>query len=145
MGDGEMKTPRKRSSQWAAQFLVAAELERNGYEVAFTMGNATPVADLMVGHPKTGDQFWIDVKGLRAKNAWWGTAKPERPNLYYVLVFVGPDRAADRFFVLTQNEFNELIKQYGVDHPKQTPVGGFNWTDPFRFESQWAKLPNWNG
>jgi hypothetical protein len=35
------KKSRKRSSQWAAQFLVAAELERKGYEVAFTTGNGT--------------------------------------------------------------------------------------------------------
>jgi len=54
---------RKASAQWAAQFLVAGELARHGYEVSFTMGNNTPVADLMVGHPNTGAQFWVDVKG----------------------------------------------------------------------------------
>jgi len=31
------------------------------------MGNHTPVADLMVGHPD-GKQFWVDVKGLAKPN-----------------------------------------------------------------------------
>jgi hypothetical protein len=71
------------STQWASQFLVAAELERVGYVVTFTMGHATPVADLMVGHPN-GRQFWIDVKGLATRNSWWGKEKPLRPGLFYV-------------------------------------------------------------
>src|SRR5689334_12260291 len=95
---------RRRSVQWAAQFLVAAELERAGYDVAFTMGNSTPVADLMVGNPVNGDQFWVDVKGLQSRTAWWGKPKPKRPNLYYALVIVGADRNNDMFFILTQTE-----------------------------------------
>jgi hypothetical protein len=35
-----------RQTQWATQFLVAAELIRRGYTVSFTQGNNTPVADL---------------------------------------------------------------------------------------------------
>lgn len=57
------------STQWAAQFLVAAELERVGYVVTSTMGHATPVAYLMVG-PTNGEQFWVDVKGLAKNNVW---------------------------------------------------------------------------
>jgi hypothetical protein len=109
------------------------------------MGNATPVADLMVGHPKTGDQFWVDVKGLRTRNAWWGKAKTERPKLFYVLVLVGRQYADDRFFVLTQKEFNALVEQYRISHPSQKPVGGFDWRYPIGFEAQWGKLPSWNG
>ena len=72
------------STQWAAQFLVAAELERHGYVVSFTMGHATPAADLMVGHP-VGTQFWIDVKGLAKPTSWpGGGIKPTRINLFYV-------------------------------------------------------------
>jgi len=62
MPDLVSSKPRKRSATWAAQFLVAAELERHGYDVAFTMGSSTPVADLMAGHAATGEQFWVDVK-----------------------------------------------------------------------------------
>jgi hypothetical protein len=43
-------TKEKRSghrTQWAAQFAVASELCKRGYKVAFTMVNATPLADLM--------------------------------------------------------------------------------------------------
>src|SRR5690349_15733793 len=85
---------RKSSAQWAAQFLVAGELARHGYEVSFTMGNNTPVADLMVSHPKTGDQFWVDVKGQWTPNAWWGDSKPLRPKLFYILTLVAPSRDA---------------------------------------------------
>ena len=135
--------PRKPSAQWAAQFLVAAELERHGYVVSFTMGNNTPVADLMVGHPGTGVQFWVDVKGQWDSNAWWGSAKAARPNLFYILALVAPQRKEDRFFVLDQAEFNGLVELYRNSHPSAKPVGGFNWTDPHRFENQWDKLPSW--
>jgi len=49
-------------TQWAAQFLAAAELARRGYSVSFTMGNNALVADLMVG-TEAGKQSWVDVKG----------------------------------------------------------------------------------
>jgi hypothetical protein len=39
-------------TQWAARFLVAAELVRRRYVVAFTKGNTNPMADLMVGLPR---------------------------------------------------------------------------------------------
>ena len=134
---------RKASAQWAAHFLAAGELARHGYEVSFTMGNNTPVADLMVGHPKTGSQFWVDVKGQWTSNAWWGTSKQQRSNLFYILVLVAPSRSDDRFFVLSQTEFDDLIEQYRLAHQNAKPVGGFNWRDPHRYENQWAKLPSW--
>lgn len=108
------------------------------------MGNSTPVADLMVGHPGTGEQFWVDVKGMWGANAWWGTSKAMRPNLFYLLVLVASQRNGDRFFILDQAEFNGLIERYRQEHPSAKPVGGFNWSDPLRFENQWEKLPSWN-
>jgi hypothetical protein len=143
MANGISSKPRKRSAQWAAQFLVAAELERQGCDVAFTMGNCTPVADLMGGFPK-GEQFWVDVKGQHKPSSWNGKAKPARLNLFYILVLVGRIRTKDRFFVLTQAEFNGLVEQYRRDHRKANkPIGGFNWTEPHKFEDQWSKLPGW--
>jgi hypothetical protein len=130
------------STQWATQFLVAAELERYGYVVTFTMGHATPAVDLMVGHAE-GDQFWVDVKGLKGPNAWLGKVKRERRNLFYILVFVGRDRNKDRFFILIQVEWNGLVERYRQTHPDQVEVPGFNWTDPHGFENQWKKLPGW--
>ena len=60
------KKQSKQSTQWAAQFLAASELVRNGYVVSFTMGNNTPLADLMVAKEDGTFPFWVDVKGLRS-------------------------------------------------------------------------------
>lgn len=43
---------RRCQTQWAAQFSVAGELCKRGYQVTFKMGNTAPVADLMVISPK---------------------------------------------------------------------------------------------
>ena len=82
-----------RQTQWATQFLAAAELIRRGYTVSFTQGNNTPIADLMVGSPSS-KLFWVDVKGLSAKNAWLITPKESRDDLFYVLVLLS--RLAER-------------------------------------------------
>jgi hypothetical protein len=74
-------------TQWATQFLAAAELVRRKYIVSFTMGNATPVADLMVGM-QDGRQFWVDVKGLQARNSFFIRPKPDHLNLFYVFVLL---------------------------------------------------------
>ena len=55
---------RGHQTQWAAQFAVASELCKRGYEVAFTSGHTTPVADLMAVSPVAKTMFLIDVKGL---------------------------------------------------------------------------------
>jgi hypothetical protein len=133
---------RQRSIQWGGQFLVAAELERHGYDVSFTMGNHTPVADLMVGHSQTGIQFWVDVKAQRPETSWWGKPKEQRLNLFYVLVRVGPTRADDRFFILSQQEFNDLVKAYCDAHPNNG-LNGFGWKDALPFEGSWTRLPSW--
>jgi hypothetical protein len=78
-----------RQTQWTAQFLAAAELVRRSFVVSFTMGNSTPIADLMVG-TLSGEQFWVDVKGLSGKAAWLVKPKPDRHNLYYVLMLLAP-------------------------------------------------------
>ena len=129
------------NTQWAAQFLVAGELERAGYTVTFTMGHATPVADLMVGHNDV--QFWVDVKGLARANSWWGRAKNGRDNLFYVGVMVAKRREDDLFFIMTQTEWNGLIADYQTRHPNQKKVGGFAWKDAAPFKDRWDKLPGW--
>src|SRR5437867_9241490 len=115
MGKEFRMTPKpakeKRSghqTQWAAQFAVASELCKRGYEVSFTMGNATPLADLMVVSPKLKQMFLIDVKGLYRANPWVIKRKIVRGGLYYVLTFV-PDDNTNRFFVLGQNQVNTYI------------------------------------
>jgi len=92
---------RRRSAhqtQWAAQFAVASELCKRGYEVAFTMGNH-PTVDLMVISP-SGIQFLVDVKGQYRPNFWPVSQKKKRDRLFYVLAFV-PDDGKNQFFILT--------------------------------------------
>src|SRR5713101_1849633 len=96
-------------TQWAAQFAVASELCKRGYEVAFTMGNATPLADLMVVSPASKKNFLIDVKGLYKPNPWVIKKKITRDSLYYVLAFV-PDDTNNRFFILSQKQVNAYIR-----------------------------------
>lgn len=111
------------------------------------MGNHTLNADLMVGAP-SGEQFWVDVKGLSAKNAWLVKPKAPFPNLYYVLVYLSKladrdsVREPDEFFVLTQAEIAELGRQYLAKHPNDTnKIPGFGWRDPHPFKDAWDKLP----
>jgi hypothetical protein len=72
--------------QWAAQFAVASELVKRGYEVAFTMGNH-PTKDLLVISPK-GTPFSVDVKGLYKKNVWAVKKSPVTKDLFYIFAYV---------------------------------------------------------
>src|ERR1700761_1492588 len=89
---------RGHQTQWAAQFAVASELCKRGYEVAFTSGHTTPIADLMVVSPDTKTMFLVDVKGLYKTNPWVIKRKPIRKNLFYILAFV-PTGLPNRYFV----------------------------------------------
>src|SRR5215471_14263085 len=73
-------------TKWAAQFAVASELCKRGYEVALTRGNY-PVVDLMILSP-AGVPFLIDVIGQSKKNFWPVRRKRARGKLFYVLAFV---------------------------------------------------------
>lgn len=137
-----------RQTQWATQFLAAAELIRRGYTVSFTQGNNTPVADLMVGSPSS-KLFWVDVKGLSSKNAWLLSPKAPRENLFYILVLLSPlvespkQRAADRFFILSQAEAIECEAAYMRAHPNDRGlIRGFGFSGAEGFEDHWKKLPS---
>jgi hypothetical protein len=134
-------------TQWTAQFLVAGELARRDYTVAFTMGNHTPVADLIVGHLPSGVQFF--VKGLASPGSWLVEleGKPTTEGLYYILVLVGADREKDRFFVLSQAEARHLRDEHKRQRGGRgslNPKGfmGFNFSDAFPYEKGcWERLP----
>ncbi len=141
------RTEKRLRTQWSTQFLAAAELVRRGDTVAFTMGNYTPVADLMVGAP-SGTQFWVDVKGLGAQSSWLVRPKPNRQNLFYILVCLAPlgthgkERKPDRFFVLTQKQANDLINRSRKEHPgDKGTMPGFPWSYAIGFEDKWSALP----
>jgi hypothetical protein len=133
---------RGHQTQWAAQFAVASELCKRGYEVAFTMGHATPIADLMVVSPVKKTMFLVDVKGLYRKNPWVVGLKEPRDNLYYVLAFV-PVGRANEYFVLSQEDANALIgnelKRLG--RASDYPVTGFLFGLAKPFREMWERLP----
>lgn len=127
-----------------SQFLVAAELSRRGYTVAFT-NDYTSAVDLTVGSSR--GQFCVDVKGLASDAAWHVRPKPSTVDLYYILVRVASTDEqrrgkGDRFFVLSQESTNELIAKYQREHPNDRgSAPGFGWRDPFDYEGRWDCLP----
>lgn len=145
------KVPRRSAhrTQWAAQFAVASELCKRGYEVAFTMGNH-PNVDLMATSPKQVP-FGIDVKGLYRPNFWAVTAKPIKAGLYYVFAFV-PDAAPNRFFILDQAQVNAEIAAEierararalakGRTGDKAHVFPGIGWKFAEKHENAWGVLP----
>ena len=131
-----------RRTQWAAQFAVASELCKRGYEVSFTMGNATPLADLMVVSPERHEMFLIDVKGLYRKNPWIVKQKPARANLFYVLAYVPPEQT-NEFFVLSQADVNKLIvsELQRFNRAADYSVTGFLWKLAQPHKDAWQILP----
>lgn len=140
----EKQTGRSRGhqTQWAAQFAVASELCKRGYEVAFTSGHTTPVADLMVVSPKAKTMFLVDVKGLYRMNPWIIKRKAKRDNLFYILALV-PTGEANRFFVLGQGDVDrhvesELIRLGRLD---DYPMSGITFKQAMAHENAWYVLP----
>ena len=96
-------------TQWAAQFAVASELCKRGYEVSFTMGNSTPLADLTVVSPAQHKMFLVDVKGLRKDSVWFVDRKPPRKKLFYIFALVPPE-SSNRFFIMTQKQVHKILE-----------------------------------
>ena len=137
-------------TQWAAQFAVASELCKKGYEVAFTVGNH-PNVDLMATSP-SGVSFGIDVKGLYRRNFWAVKAKPFKSGLFYILAFV-PDDAPNRFFILDQTQVNAEIaaeieraifraRSKGRTDTKAEVFPGLGWKFAEQYEDAWKTLPD---
>jgi hypothetical protein len=112
------KKPRRSGhrTQWAAQFAVASELCKQGYEVALTLGNH-PGVDLMVKSPKNA-QFLVDVKGQYLKGFWIARPKPIQ-NLFFIFALV-PDEGANEFFILSNDELISESKNFlAMSHAKR--------------------------
>ncbi len=144
--------PRRSShqTQWAAQFAVASELCKRGYEVALTMGNH-PTADIMSYSP-AGRAFIVDVKGLYKRNFWVVREKPDRLDAFYVFALV-PNEGGNRFFILSQAEVNQgiqtdfararsaaIVKGRPMDSIERFPGVTFGYAEAF--ENRWDKLPD---
>jgi hypothetical protein len=152
-GKSDKRLPAERRSshrtQWAAQFAVASELCKRGYEVALTMGNH-PSKDVLVNSPNEVP-FSVDVKGLYQKNFWAVRPKKAKPNLFYVLALV-PNEGQNRFFILTQDQANKAIqaeeklariraveKGRSVESIGNFP--GITWGQAEASENAWSVLP----
>ena len=138
----ELGWRRGHQTQWAAQFAVASELCKRGYEVALTMGNRTPDADLMVMSPIDRKMFLVDTKGLHRRNPWLVSLKPALPDFYYVFAFV-PTGEPSQFFVLTQADVNAMIKRElrRLGRPLTYPVKGITWNLTYPYKDRWNALP----
>jgi hypothetical protein len=72
------------STNLAAEFFVASQLNRFGYIVTVTFGNTKEV-DLLVAHPD-GRKISIDTKGLKNKSNWPLSLRLKRKDHFFVLV-----------------------------------------------------------
>ncbi len=133
---------RGHQTQWAAQFAVASELCKRGYEVAFTSGHATPVADLMAVSPISKEMFLVDVKGLYRRNPWLIKRQPQRANLFYILAYVPADEP-NQFFILTQQQATQLIQDElsRLKRADSYRVTGFGWKLALPHHEAWHLLP----
>lgn len=133
---------RGHQTQWAAQFAVASELCKRGYEVAFTSGHTTPVADLMVVSPQDKAMFLVDVKGLYRINPWVIKRKVRRDNLFYILALV-PTGQTNRFFVLSQADINRHVESEltRLGRKDDYPMSGITFKQSLAHEDAWDVLP----
>ena len=137
----------RHQTQWAAQFAVASELCKKGYEVSFTLGHNTPLADLMAISPEQHRMFLVDVKGLSGKNYWQISRKEPRSDLFYVLALV-PRGSPNEFFVMTQEAVNAgIAAEFSRLRPEKQALGekanrlGLRWGDAKPFADKWKILP----
>jgi hypothetical protein len=140
--DGKKGAVDKYRTQWVAQFLVAAELTRRGYIVAFTLGNS-PVFDMMVRAPSTNESFLVDVKGFaNNKVGFFMSRKEQCPELYYIFVYASKDRKLneDRFYLLTHEDVNALLDDDEKKYPNNK-VPGLGYQQLERFKDHWDTLP----
>jgi hypothetical protein len=133
---------RGHQTQWAAQFAVASELCKRGYEVAFTSGHTTPIADLMIVSPVRKTMFLVDVKGLYRMNPWVIKRKPTRSNLFYILAFVPTDQP-NRYFVLSQRDINRHVASdlKRLNRADDYPMTGIRFKQALEHEDAWGVLP----
>jgi hypothetical protein len=138
-------------TQWAAQFAVASELCKRGYQVALTLGNH-PIIDLMVVSP-TGVHFLVDVKGLhKGPNFWRMREKKEKPQLFYVFALVPSDTdKPNEFFILSQEQANVGVRTDWKDavarrkakgrSGEPADVTGVPWNYAKEHNGGWEALP----
>jgi hypothetical protein len=143
MRDRTLKQSRNpHRTQWAAQFAVASELCKRGYEVALTMGNNTPLADLMVVSPETKKDVPCGCEGALFAKCMGNQTQGARDNLFYVLACVPNDRA-NQFFILKQEDVHAYIELEfkRLKWPKGHKLTGISWEQAEKHQDRWGILP----
>jgi hypothetical protein len=137
-------------THWTAQFYVAAELTRRGYQVALPSVKERGT-NLFVTTPDGNTQFEVEVKGLSAHSFWLVEKRDSVANLYYVLVYLpGNVAKSPQFFVLSGAEMMKKRAEYrthieSIGGKYRDDMGGINWSTPFPFENRWNILPGYLG
>ena len=107
----EQKLLHKNQTGIAAEYYVAGELSRLGFNVTFTFGNTKSI-DLIV--EKEEKLISIQVKGIqKTKSICWNLDKTKiRSKIIYVLVNLHVDNidAKPEFFILNSNDAKTLFK-----------------------------------
>jgi hypothetical protein len=111
--------------------------------VALTMGNDTPVADLMVATPGAEkEMFLVDVKGHYKRYAWGIRRKEAHDNLFYILAYV-PDDGPNEFFILKQKDVHAYIelqrRHFGWS--KDHKLTGISLEQAEKHKDLWDTLP----
>jgi hypothetical protein len=130
---------KRKITQKAAEELVASELSKRGYEVAY-LGAYHPIADFAVMAP-SGERFVVNAKGHAKPSDWAYGDKPDHDKLYYILVELTPTPSC--FYILTQSQSKALCAKYLIEHPRNRNIhrGGFSRKDPHPFKDAWDVLP----
>lgn len=141
MNTDKTGTAKRIDAHRTAEFLVASELIRNRYVVSFTKENK---AHLMA-KKSDGTLFWVVVAGFASDTSVLLEPKPTHESLFYVIVHVGGKHGDDDFFVLRQEQVNELTKkQEELDKLEgRKPLPGFMWPACQPFRDKWDILPAW--
>lgn len=126
----------KNQSGISAEFFVAAELSRRGYNVTLTFGNTKSI-DLLI--EKDNSTIAIQVKGIqRKKSICWNIKRTSiRENLIYVFVNLNADTLVEpEYFILTNEEIKIHLKtvKSGRDYID------YNYLKRLDFEDNWGKI-----
>ena len=101
----------KNQTKYAAEFYVAAELYRRGFNVGMMLGNTEDI-DLLAA--KGGKSFQVQVKGIQKTSSinWNMKRTSAKEGILYVLVNLHADTVASpEFFVLDDDDLQSVLKE----------------------------------
>lgn len=137
---GELKLQRTQTGI-AAEYYVAGELSRLGYNVTFTFGNTKSI-DLLI--EKDDIIIAIQVKGIqRTKSICWNLDKTKvKINIFYVLVNLHVDIPSTKpdFFILTSDEALTLFKSSPKLGDKRAALDYSKLKKLKIYQNKWNKL-----